>query len=92
MPWNKKRSYNLLKSNKNKTSGVGTYTKKDNTQNLTPSSSSSSANSTTGLISKLPKQQNTKKLHKILYKIFFFFLKKITKMFLKERIGTSLIF
>ena len=66
MPWNKKKSYNLLKSDKKETSGAGTYTKKSNTQNLTPSSSSSLANSATGLISKLPKQANTKKLHKIL--------------------------
>ena len=66
MPWNKKKSYNLLKSDKKKTSGAGTYTKKSNMQNLTPSSSSSLANSATGLISKLPKQANTKKLHKIL--------------------------
>ena len=28
MPWNKKKSYNLLKSDKKKTSGAGTYTKK----------------------------------------------------------------
>ena len=67
MPWNKKGSYNLLKSSdKKKTSGAGTYTKKGNTQNLSPFSSSSSANSATGLISKLPKQENTKKLHKML--------------------------
>ena len=28
MPWNKKKSYNLLKSDQKKTSGAGTYTKK----------------------------------------------------------------
>lgn len=54
---------------KKKPSGAGTYTKKSNTHNLPPSSSSSSANSATGLISKLLKQANTKKLHKILWRL-----------------------
>ena len=65
MPWNKKKSYNLLKSVKSKTEN-GTYTKKTETRKISNSSSSSSASSSTGLISKLPKQANTKKLHKIL--------------------------
>ena len=68
MPWNKKKSYNLLKSDKNKSASGRTYTKKKEMKNVSPSSSSSSANSSTGLISKLPKQTNTKKLHKILWR------------------------
>ena len=74
MPFNKKISYNLLKPNKTSSSvSSGSYTKKSNPncsdcphqlpKSLTPSSSSSSS---TGLISRLPKQKNTKKLHKIL--------------------------
>ena len=66
MPWNKKKSYNLLKSDKNKSTSGGTYTKKKETKNISPSPSSSSANLSTGLTSKLPQQANTKKLHKIL--------------------------
>ena len=66
MPFNKKKSYDLLKSNKKSTSSGGTYNKKTETKKVSPSSSSLSANSSTGLISKLPKQANTKKLHKIL--------------------------
>ena len=72
MPFNKK-SYNLLKSNKKSSLSIGSYTKKPNPnckecphqppKSLTPSSSSSSS---TGLISRLPKQKNTKKLYKIL--------------------------
>ena len=67
MPFNKKRSYDLLKSNKKSTLSSGTFTKKTNpnckdcphrpSKSLTPSSSSSSS---TGLISRLPKQKNTK--------------------------------
>ena len=65
MLWKKKKSYNLLKSDK-KTSAAGSkYTKKTETK-ISPSSSSSLAKSLTGLILKLPKQANTKKLHKIL--------------------------
>ena len=64
MPWNKKKSHNLLKLNKKDSSG--SYTKKTETKKVSPSSSSSSANSTTVLISKLPKQANTKKFHKLL--------------------------
>ena len=73
MPFNKKKSYDLLKSNKKSSINRGSYTKKTNpncnnsphrpANSLTPSSSSSSS---TGLISRLPKQKNTKKLHKIL--------------------------
>ena len=74
MPFNKKKSYDLLKSNKKSSlSSGGLYTKKPNPnckdcphrppKNLTPFSSISSS---TGLISRLPKQKNTKKLHKIL--------------------------
>ena len=67
MPWNKKKSYNLLKSDKKSTAAaVGKYLKINTKNNISPSSNSSSANSLTGLISKLPKQVNTKKLHKIL--------------------------
>ena len=40
--------------------------KRQKQKKVSPSSSSSSANSTTGLISKLPKQANAKKLHKLL--------------------------
>ena len=68
MPFNKKKSYDLLKSSKKSSLNSGTYTKKPNPnckdyphrppKSLTPSSTSSSS---TGLISK-----NTKKLHKIL--------------------------
>ena len=70
MPFNKKKSYNLLKPDKKTSLSSGSYTKKPNLnckdcphrppKSLTPSSSS------TGLISRLPKQKNTKKLHKIL--------------------------
>ena len=62
MPWNKKKSYNLLKSDKkSNTANSGTYTKKKTeTRKISNSSSSSSANSSTGLISKLPKQANAK--------------------------------
>ena len=73
MPFNKKKSYDLLKSNKKSSLSSESYTKKSNSnyrdcphrppKSLTPSSSSSSS---TGLISRLPKQKNTKKLHKIL--------------------------
>ena len=67
MPWNKKKSYNLLKLNKKDSSSSGSYTKKkDRNKKFSPSSSNSSAKSTTGLISKLPKQTNIKKVHKIL--------------------------
>ena len=67
MPWNKKKSYNLLKLNKKDSSSSGSYTKKkERNKKFSPSSSNSSANSTTGLISKLPKQTKIKKVHKIL--------------------------
>ena len=66
MPWNKKKSYNLLKSNKKDSTSSGSYTKTTETKKVSPSSSNSSANSTTGLISKLPKQANTKNIHKLL--------------------------
>ena len=66
MPWNKKKSYNLFKSDKKSSAANGTYTKKTETRKISQSLSSSSANSSTGLIWKLPKQANTKKLHKIL--------------------------
>ena len=81
MPFSKKK-YNVLKERK-KSSSISapsrTYTKKPNLnckkcphrppKSLTPPSSSSSSNlSSTGLISKLPKKKNTKKLHKILSK------------------------
>ena len=81
MPFSKKK-YNVLKEHK-KSSSIsapsGTYTKTPNLnfkncphrppKILTPPSSSSSSNlSSTELISKLSKQKNTKKLHKILSK------------------------
>ena len=66
MPFNKKKSYDLIKSNKKSSSSSGSCSKKTETKKVSPSSSSSSASSSTGLISKLPKQKNTKKLHKIL--------------------------
>ena len=66
MAWNKKKSYNLLKSDKKSKTANGTYTKKTEMRKISNSLSSSSANSSTGLILKLPKQANTKKLHKIL--------------------------
>ena len=66
MPWNKKKLYNLLKSDKKSSAVGGTYTKKTETKQNSLSSSSSLPNLSTGLISKLPKQVNTKKLHKIL--------------------------
>ena len=78
MPFWKKK-YNVLKEHIKGSSisaPSGTYVKKPNSdckncphrqpESLTPSSSSSSNSSSTGLISKLPKQKNTKKLHKIL--------------------------
>ena len=78
MPFSKKK-YNVLKERKQSSSisaPSGTYTKKPNLnckncphrppKTLTPSSSSSSNSSSTGLILKLQKQKNTKKLHKIL--------------------------
>ena len=63
MLWNKKKSYNLLKSDKKTSAAGGKYTKKTETK-ISPSLSSSLAYSSTGLISKLPKQANTIKLHK----------------------------
>ena len=61
MPFNKKKSYDLLKSNKKSSLSSGTYTKKPNPnckdcphrppKSLTPSSSSAV------LISRLPKQK-----------------------------------
>ena len=66
MPWNKKKPYNLLKLNKKDSTTSGSYTKTTEAKKVLPSSSSSSADSTTGLISKIPKQANTKKLHKLL--------------------------
>ena len=67
IPFNKKKSYDLLKSNKKSSSGSGSYTEKPNSncsncphrppKSLTPSSSSSSNSSSTGLISRLPKQK-----------------------------------
>ena len=73
MPFNKKKSYDLLKSNKKSSLSSGSYTKKPNPnckdcphrppKSLTPSSSSSSS---TGLISRLQEHKNTKKPHKML--------------------------
>ena len=60
MPWNKKKSYNLLKSDKKSKTANGTYTKKTETRKISNSSRSSSVNSSTGLISKVPKQANIK--------------------------------
>ena len=81
MPFSSKK-YNVSKEHKKGSTisaPSGTYTKKPNPnckkclhrppKSLTPSSSSSSNSSnlsSTGLISRLPKQKNTKKLHKIL--------------------------
>ena len=72
----KQKKYSVLKEHKKGSSisaPLGTYTKRPNSNckncphgSLTPSSSSLSNSSSTGLISKLPKQKNTKKLHKIL--------------------------
>ena len=78
MPFSKKKN-NVSKEHK-KVSSIsplsGTYTKKPNSnckncphrppKSLTPSLSSSSNSSSTGLISRLPKQKKTTKLHKIL--------------------------
>ena len=71
-----KKKYSVLKEHKKGSSisaPLGTYTKKTNSNckncphgSLTTSSSSLSNSSSTGLISKLPKQKNTKKLHKLL--------------------------
>ena len=79
MPFSSKKKNNVLKEQKKGSSisgPSGTYTKKPNSsckncphrppKSLTPSSSSSSNSSSAGLISKLLKQKNTKKLHKIL--------------------------
>ena len=72
----KQKKYSVLKEHKKGSSisaPLGTYTKRPNSNCkncphgiLTPSSSSLSNSSSTGLISKLPKQKNTKKLHKLL--------------------------
>ena len=56
---------------------VHTPKKKDRNKKFSPSSSNSSANSTTGLISKLPKQTNIKKVHKMLQKISQKFRKEV---------------
>ena len=74
-----KKKHNVSKEHKKGSSlspPSGTYTQKPNSnckncphrapKSLTPSSSSSSNSSSTTLISRLPKQKNTEKLHKIL--------------------------
>ena len=65
MPWNKK-NIQPIKTKQKDSSSTSSYTKKTATKKVPPSSRSSSTNSTIGLISKLPKQANTKKLHKLL--------------------------
>lgn len=63
MPWGKKKKYNVSNTNKSsKELNIGTYIKKIETK----SNVSSSSSKNTGLISSLPKQANTKKLHQIL--------------------------
>ena len=54
MPWKKKKSYNVSNANTNSNqTNIGKYTKTPN-------------NSNSGVVYSLPKQPNTKKLHKIL--------------------------
>ena len=69
MPFGKKKSYQLTgKSEKKNWTSVGKYTKK-NEKSITPSSSQSSTNSTTCLLSKfkIPKEvKKSKKLQKML--------------------------
>ena len=58
MPWKKKKSYNVSNANTNSNqTNIGKYTKKKET---TPN------NSNSGVVYSLPKQPNTKRLHKIL--------------------------
>lgn len=74
MPWStkKKGQYKLLTLSKTSNSqnlNVGTYAQVKNTPSHSKSNSSSSissTNSSTGLVSRLPKQPNTIKLKKIL--------------------------
>ena len=74
-----KKKHNVSKEHKKGSSlspSSGTYTQKPNSnckncphralKSLTPSLSNSSNSSSTGLVSRLPKQKSTKKLHKIL--------------------------
>ena len=57
MPWSKKKKYNISNQNTNsKQLNVGTYTKKVETKSNNWNSNSS------GLVSSLPKQANTRKL------------------------------
>ena len=69
MPFGKKKSYQLTgKSEKKNSASVGKYTKKTE-KSITPSSSQSSTNSTTCLLSKykIPKEvKKSKKLQKML--------------------------
>ena len=69
MPFGKKKSYQLTgKSEKKNSISVGKYTKKTE-KGITPSSSQSSTNSTTCLLSKykIPKEvKKSKKLQKML--------------------------
>lgn len=61
MPWSKKKKYNISNQNTNsKQLNVGTYTKKVETKSNNWNSNSS------GLVSSLPKQANTRKLQQIL--------------------------
>ena len=60
MPWNKKKSYNLLSQNTNSGNlNVGTYSK-------TKKKESNNSRITLGLVYSLPKQTNTEKLKRIL--------------------------
>ena len=69
MSFGKKKSYQLKeRSEKKNSTSVGKYTKKTE-KSITPSSSQSSTNSSTGLLSKnkIPKEvKKSKKLQKIL--------------------------
>ena len=61
MPWSKKKKYNISNQNTNsKQLNVGTYTKKVETKSNNWNSNSS------GLVSSLPKQANTRNLQQIL--------------------------
>lgn len=60
MPWNRKKSYQLLKSDKKSSTSTGKYTKLES-KKILPSSSCSSTGSSKGLVKKneVPKQVKT---------------------------------
>ena len=69
MPWGKKKSYQIVQNKKNNkiSTPTGTYAKIGSKNNVSPSSSCSSASSSKGLLRKndVPKQvNNSKKLKK----------------------------